>query len=96
MNGQRSEIRGNGWIEIEDQALEAGSNEVETPSRVNGVAETVDLLARLDASDYRQAGECAKQLVESRYNLNDIARMYLEMWTKGREKKVASRCEQTG
>ena len=63
---------------------------------VNGVAETVDLLARLDASDYRQAGECAKQLVESRYNLNDIARMYLEMWTKGREKKVASRCEQTG
>jgi len=24
MNGQRSEIRENGWVEIEDQALETG------------------------------------------------------------------------
>ena len=31
MNGQRPEIRENGWIEIEDQALETGPNEVETP-----------------------------------------------------------------
>ena len=36
MNEQGSEIRENGWIEIEDQALETGPNEVETPSRVNG------------------------------------------------------------
>ncbi len=27
-----------GWIEIEDQALETGPNEVETPSRVNGAS----------------------------------------------------------
>ena len=38
MNGQRSEIPENGWIEIEDQALETGPNEVETPSRVNGAS----------------------------------------------------------
>ena len=38
MNGQRSEIRENGWIEIEDQALETGPNEVETPSLVNGAS----------------------------------------------------------
>ncbi len=36
MNGQRSEIRENGWIEIEDQALETGPKEAEAPSRVNG------------------------------------------------------------
>ncbi len=42
MNGQRSEIRENGWIEIEDQALETGSNEVKTPSRVNGASHGAD------------------------------------------------------
>ena len=36
MNGQRSEIRENGWIEIEDQALETGPKEAEAPSLVNG------------------------------------------------------------
>ncbi len=36
MKTHRFEIRENGWIEIEDQALETGPNEVETPSRVNG------------------------------------------------------------
>ncbi len=38
MNTHRFEIRENGWIEIEDQALETGPNEVETPSRVNGAS----------------------------------------------------------
>ena len=38
MNARRFEIRENGWIEIEDQALETGPNEVETPSRVNGAS----------------------------------------------------------
>ena len=42
MNGQRSEIRENGWIEIEDQVLETGPNEVETPSRVNGASHGAD------------------------------------------------------
>ncbi len=42
MNGQRSEIRENGWIEIEDQALETGPNEVETPFRVNGASHGAD------------------------------------------------------
>ena len=39
MNGQRSEIRENGWIEIEDQALETGPKEAEAPSRVNGASD---------------------------------------------------------
>ncbi len=33
MNGQRSEIRENCWIEIEDQALETGPKEADAPSR---------------------------------------------------------------
>ena len=57
---------------------------------VNGVVETADLLVKLKASDFRRAGECAKRIVESRYDLDDIARMYLEMWVRVREKKVAS------
>ena len=42
MNTHRFEIRENGWIEIEDQALETGPNEVETPSRVNGAGHGAD------------------------------------------------------
>ncbi len=37
MNARRFEIRENGWIEIEDQALETGPKEAEAPSWVNGV-----------------------------------------------------------
>ena len=42
MNGQRSEIRENGWIEIEDQAPETGPKEAEAPSRVNGASHGAD------------------------------------------------------
>ncbi len=38
MNARRFEIRENGGIEIEDQALETGPKEVKTPSRVNGAS----------------------------------------------------------
>ena len=38
MNEQRSEIRENGWLEIEDQALETWPKEAEAPSRVNGAS----------------------------------------------------------
>jgi len=39
MNRQRSEIRENGWIEIEHQAPERGPKEAEAPSRVSGVGD---------------------------------------------------------
>ena len=42
MNARRSEIRENGWIEIEDQTLETWPNEVETPSRANGAGHGAD------------------------------------------------------
>ncbi len=42
MNARRSEIRENGSIEIDDQALETGPNEVEQPSRVNGASNGTD------------------------------------------------------
>ena len=42
MNARRSEIRENGSIEIDDQALEKGLSQAKEPSRVNGASHGAD------------------------------------------------------
>ena len=88
------------WIEMMQRGIPiittsvAGADELishgENGFLVDGVRNTARLLVEVDAARLRKTAAASKRTIEAGYDLRDICRRYVEMWTASLDKKIHS------